>query len=90
MAVPALAGSDMLIEQVRRCGRPSCRCVGGKPHGPYAYFTPRPRPTVLARYVPAALAGVVRCHLCRGERAKAVLTEILAINPGLLARRELE
>ena len=42
-----------------------------------------------ARYVPAALAGVVRRHLRRGEQAEAVLAEISAINAELLARREL-
>ena len=42
-----------------------------------------------ARYVPAALAGVVRRCLRRGEQAEAVLAEISAINAELLARREL-
>ena len=50
-----LAGS--LAEQSRRCGRPGCRCADGEPHGPYAYFTPRPAGRGRARYVPAALAG---------------------------------
>ena len=42
-----------------------------------------------ARYVPAALAGVVRRYLQRGEQVEAVLAEISAINAELLARREL-
>ena len=83
-----LAGS--LAEQSRRCGRPGCRCADGEPHGPYAYFTPRPAGRGRARYVPAALAGVVRRYLRRGEQAEAVLAEISAINAELLARRELE
>ena len=37
----------------------------------------------------AALAGVVRRYLQRGEQAEAVLAEISAINAELLARREL-
>ena len=45
-----------------------------------------PRP---GRYVPAALAGVVRRYLQRGEHVEAVLAEISAINAELLARREL-
>ena len=61
----------------------------GEPHGPYAYFTPRPASRGRARYVPAALAGVVRRYLRRGEQAEAVLAEISAINAELLARREL-
>lgn len=82
-----LAGT--LAEQSRRCGRPGCRCAGGEPHGPYAYFTPRPAGRGRARYVPAALAGVVRRYLHQGEQAEAALAEISAINAELLARREL-
>ena len=82
-----LAGT--LTEQGRRCGRPGCRCEHGEPHGPYAYFTPRPAGRGRARYVPAALAGVVRRYLRRGEQAEAVLAEISALNAELLARREL-
>ena len=82
-----LAGS--LAEQPRRCGRPGCRCADGEPHGPYAYFTPRPAGRGRARYVPAALAGVVRRYLQRGAEVEAVLAEISAINAELLARREL-
>lgn len=82
-----LAGG--LTEQARRCGRPGCRCAGGEPHGPYAYFTPRPAGRGRARYVPAALTGVVRRCLRRGEQVQAALAEISAINAELLARREL-
>ena len=82
-----LAGS--LAEQSRRCGRPGCRCASGEPHGPYAYFLPRPGGRGRARYVPAALAQVVRRYLGQGEQAQAVLAEISAINAELLARREL-
>jgi hypothetical protein len=83
-----LAGS--LAEQPRRCGRPGCRCADGEPHGPYAYFTPRPGGRGRARYVPAALADAVRRHLERGAEVEAALAEISAINAELLARRELE
>src|SRR5262249_50938627 len=82
-----LAG--VLTEQARWCGKPRCRCERGEPHGPYAYFPPRPAGRGRARYVPAALAGVVRRYLRRGEQAEAVLVEISAINAELLARREL-
>jgi hypothetical protein len=82
-----LAGT--LAEQARRCGRPGCRCERGQPHGPYVYFTPRPAGRGRARYVPAALAQVVRRYLRRGTEVEAVLAEISAINAELLARREL-
>jgi len=83
-----LAGS--LAGQSRRCGRPGCRCADGEPHGPYAYFTPRPGGRGRARYVPAALEDAVRRYLRRGTEVEAALAEISAINAELLARRELE
>jgi hypothetical protein len=83
-----LAGT--LTEQSRRCGKPGCRCADGEPHGPYAYFTPRPAGRGRARYVPAALADAVRRCLQRGAEVEAVLAEISAVNAELLARRELE
>src|SRR6478609_4346566 len=82
-----LVGS--LTEQTRRCGRADCRCVGGEPHGPYAYFTPKPGGRGRARYVPAGLVAAVRARLARGEQVAAVVAEISAINAELLTRREL-
>src|SRR2546430_5748157 len=78
-----------LTEQARRCGRPGCRCADGAPHGPYAYFTPRPAGRGPARYVPAALAGVVRRYLHRGEQAEAGLGGNSADNARLPAPREI-
>lgn len=82
-----LVGS--LTEQTRRCGRSECRCAQGEPHGPYAYFTPKPAGRGRARYVPAHLVASVRAWLARGEQVGAVIAEISAINAELLARREL-
>jgi len=82
-----LAGT--LAEQTRRCGKAGCRCADGEPHGPYAYFTARPRGRGRAKYVPAGVVGVVRRYLQRGEQVETVLAEISAINAELLARREL-
>jgi hypothetical protein len=82
-----LAGS--LVEQTRRCGKPECRCAGGEPHGPYAYFAQRTQGRGRLKYVPAPLTEVVRRYLRRGVEVDAVLAEISAINAELLARREL-
>jgi hypothetical protein len=82
-----LVGS--LTEQTRRCGRADCRCAQGEPHGPYAYFTPKPAGRGRARYVPAGLVAAVRAWLARGEQVHTLLAEISAINAELLARREL-
>jgi hypothetical protein len=81
-----LAGS--LVEQMRRCGKLSCRCASGDPHGPYAYFTPR-RSRRGMRYVPATLVGSVRACIRHAEHVDGVLAEISAINVELLARRAL-
>ena len=82
-----LAGS--LVEQTRRCGKPDCRCAAGDPHGPYAYFAPKPGGRGRAKYVPASLVAVVRARLARCEQVETVLAEISAINTELLTRREL-
>lgn len=81
--------SGSLVEQTRRCGKTGCRCAAGEPHGPYAYFTARPRGRGRARYVPAGVVAVVRRYLQRSEQVETVLAEISAINAELLARREL-
>jgi uncharacterized protein DUF6788 len=83
-----LAGS--LAGQSRRCGKAGCQCADGEPHGPYAYFTPRPAGRGRARYVPAAQEEAVRRCLQRDAEVRDVLAEISAINAELLARRELE
>jgi hypothetical protein len=87
-AQQVLSGS--LAEQGRRCGKSGCRCAGGQPHGPYAYFSPRPAAGGRSRYVPSGLVEVVRGYLRRGAEMEAVLAEISAVNAELLARRELE
>lgn len=81
--------SGSLVEQTRRCGKPSCRCAEGEGHGPYAYFAPKPAGRGRSRYVPASLVAAVRARLTRGEEVEAVLARISAINAELLARREL-
>jgi hypothetical protein len=83
-----LAGT--LAEQTRQCGKAGCRCAGGEPHGPYAYFTARPQGRSRARYVPAGMAEAVRRYLQRGEQVETVMAEISAINAELLARRILD
>jgi len=82
-----LAGS--LVAQTRRCGKPGCRCADGQPHGPYAYFSPRPHARGRLKYVPAVLTDLVRRYLRRHEEIDAALGEISAVNAELLARREL-
>ncbi len=89
-----LAGAEQVLtgtltEQTRRCGKAGCRCAGGEPHGPYAFYAPKTAARGGLRYVPASLAGVVRRYLRNGEEIEQLLAEISAINAELLARREL-
>ena len=77
-AKQVLSGS--LTEQTRRCGKPGCRCAGGQPDGPYAFFAPKAAARGRLRYVPASLAGVVRRYLRNGEEIEQLLAEISAIN----------
>jgi len=87
-AEQVLSGS--LAKQTRRCGKPGCRCAGGEPHGPYAFFAPKTAARGRLRYVPAPLTGVVRRYLRNGKEIEQLLAEISAINAELLARRELQ
>src|ERR1700685_1579416 len=94
-ALPARLGgaeqvlSGSLTEQTRRCGKAGCRCAGGEPHRPYAFFAPETGAGGGRRYVPASMAGVGGRYLRNGEEIEQVLAEISAINAELLARREL-
>jgi hypothetical protein len=83
-----LAGS--LVEQTRRCGKPSCRCADGDGHGPYTYFAPRMAGRARMRYVPSALVDAVRARVRRGDQVEALLAGISAINAELLTRRDLD
>lgn len=78
-----------VTEQTRRCGKATCRCVTGAPHGPYLYLCQRRTGPSGMRYVPQALAESVRAFLRHGERVELALAEISAINVELLARRHL-
>jgi hypothetical protein len=56
--------SGSLTEQMRRCGKAGCRCAGGEPHGPYAFFAPRTAARGRVRYVPAI------CYLRQSSMAQ--------------------
>ena len=91
--VPDLEGyvAGSLVEQSRRCGKPTCRCVSGDLHGPYVYLSV---PAASGRrgliYVPESLTALVAEKVAAGALVQQLLGEISAINLELLARRELE
>src|SRR5437762_14388145 len=78
-AEQVLSGS--LTGQTRRCGKAGCRCAGGEPHGPYAFFAPKTAARGRLRYVPASLARVVPRYLAHGEETESLLGEFSAIHP---------
>ena len=54
----ALAKGDIVTQYIR-CGKPTCRCRRGEPHGPYHYRTWRDGDKVRKVYVSAKdVAGV--------------------------------
>ena len=70
-AEQVLSGS--LTEQTRRCGKPGCRCAGGEPHGPYAFFAPKTaaRGRLQVRPGVAGRGGAPVPAQRRGDRAAA-------------------
>ena len=59
----AVPGSLQL--EWRRCGKPTCRCAGGSPHGPYAYRYWYEAGRRQKCYVPAARVAEVRVAVSR-------------------------
>ena len=87
---PEMTLRGSVVNQMRRCGKPGCRCAEGELHGPYVYLSLGRAATPRLVYVPAELAGSVRRHVALTEAAEDVLVQISAINLELLARRELD
>lgn len=90
-AVPDLAATfrGALQRQMRRCGKPGCRCAVGELHGPYIYVSVRTAGRSRLLYVPTEAVETVTRRIETTGRIEAALTEISAINLELLARGEL-
>jgi len=90
-AVPDLEGTlrGALQRQMRRCGKPGCRCAEGDLHGPYIYVSVRTGGRSRLLYVPGPVVDAVTRHVEATGRIEAALAEISAINLELLARGEL-
>jgi hypothetical protein len=89
--VPDLAVTlrGALQRQMRRCGKPGCRCASGELHGPYIYVSVRTGGRSRLLYVPTEAVDAVTRRIDTTGRIEAALTEISAINLELLARGEL-
>ena len=78
-----------LQRQMRRCGKPGCRCAEGELHGPYIYISVRPGRRSGLLYVPTEAVEAVTRRVEMTGRIEAALAEISTINLELLARGEL-
>ena len=78
-----------LQRQMRRCGKPGCRCAEGELHGPYIYLSVQTGERSGLLYIPADVIEEVKQRVETTGRIDAALAEISAINLELLARGEL-
>jgi hypothetical protein len=76
-----------LIERMKRCGKPGCRCTQGELHGPYPYLSTRGEEGTHLEYVPQDWLDWVRERMDNFRRAQAALVEVAEINRELLRRR---
>lgn len=77
-----------LITRYTRCGKPRCRCVTGRGHGPKYYLSVSragQRPTLI--YVPLAMVGQVQEQLAQLQTVRTLVEELCDIGCELLTRR---
>jgi hypothetical protein len=77
-----------LITRYTRCGKPRCRCVTGRGHGPKYYLSVSrvgSRPQLI--YVPQATVAQVQEQLSQLQTFRALLEELCEIACELLRRR---
>jgi hypothetical protein len=77
-----------LITRYTRCGKPRCRCVTGRGHGPKYYLSVSRvgrRPTLI--YVPHAMVAQVQEQLAQLQTVRMLLEELCDIGCELLTRR---
>ena len=79
-----------LQRQMRRCGKPGCRCAAGDLHGPYHYVSARMGARSRLVYVPPEAVEAVTQRVDATGRLEAALDEISTINLELLARGQLK
>ena len=77
-----------LITRYTRCGKPRCRCVTGRGHGPKYYLSVSRvgrRPTLI--YVPLARVALVQEQLAQLQWMRTLVEELCDIGCELLTRR---
>jgi hypothetical protein len=84
--VQVIRGS--LITRYTRCGKPRCRCVTGRGHGPKYYLSVSKagrRPTLI--YVPQTMVAQVQEQLAQLQTVRTLVEELCDIGYELLLRR---
>src|SRR5215813_1825534 len=77
-----------IITRYTRCGKPRCRCVTGRGHGPKYYLSVSRggrRPTLI--YVPQTMVAQVQEQLAHLQRMRTLVEELCDIGCELLRRR---
>jgi hypothetical protein len=77
-----------LITRYTRCGKPRCRCVAGRGHGPKYYLSVSRvgrRPHLI--YVPQAMVAQVQQQVAQLQTFRTLLAELCEIACELLTRR---
>jgi hypothetical protein len=77
-----------LITRYTRCGKPRCRCVTERGHGPKYYLSVSKagrRPTLI--YVPHAMVAHVQEQLAQLQTVRALVEELCDIGCELLIHR---
>ncbi len=78
-----------LIERYKRCGKPGCKCLKNRGHGPKFYLSisqTGQKPHM--DYIPQALEKEVAEYLGNYRTVREILEEICQINLELIRRRE--
>jgi hypothetical protein len=81
-----LAGS--LHVQLKRCGKPRCRCRAGHLHGPYAYLHWREEGRQRKRYIPALEVPAVAAAIARRRARRVWSMRVLLATLSRLASEE--
>ena len=78
-----------LIKRYKRCGKPGCKCAGGRGHGPKYYLSvSQPGSTPRMDYSPQKYQEQAEEYVANFRKTKQLLEEISSINRELLRRRE--
>lgn len=82
---PILRGS--LIERFTVCGRPGCRCLKGKKHGPYLYLSVFDGKGSRLVYVPQDLESEIRSWVQNYQEIAARFAELSDLSVQLIRQR---